>query len=364
MQWQKALVLGSGSYGTVYLGVPTNPNFGPSYYIAIKTSRLESSSTLQKERRILSRFVGCPEIVRCLGAQLSIECGLCYYNLQLEYASGGTLEDLIKRSSGGKLEEHDVRRYTTMILKGLRALHKQGYVHCDLKPANILAFSTGSGGVSKVKITDFGLSKIPGEENEIMRKRFSFRGTPNYMSPESVLWGIITPALDIWSLGCVVVEMVTGNVGWDSSISIDELMLEIACGNPPKIPETMSELGKDFLRGCLEKNPLKRLTAELLLLHPFLVEGCQGSPSAGPSALIGCSSSVSMKPHASKKSLPPPPGFSLKMKKPPSPEKLPPPAPATNLWLQSNTNMFTIPAFDRPMKQSAGVIKPYRLFPS
>ncbi|KAF5443811.1 hypothetical protein F2P56_036337 [Juglans regia] len=356
MKWQKDRVLGSGSYGTVYLGVPTNNPYIEPAYIAIKTSRLESSSTLQKERRILSRFVGCPEIVRCLGAELSIECGLHYYNLLLEYASGGTLQDLINRS-GGKLEEHDVRRYTRMILKGLLSLHEQGYVHCDLKPANILVFST-RGGVSEVKITDFGLSKIPGEENEFMRKRFSFRGTPYYMSPESVLLGIITPSLDIWSLGCVVVEMVTGNVAWDSSLSTDELMVKIACGDQTKIPETMSELGKDFLRGCFERNPLKRLTAEMLLLHPFLVEGSQGSPSAG--SALGCSSSASMKPFASKNFLPPP-GFSLNTNKPPSPEKRPPPTS----WLQAmNTNcMFTISAFDRPMKQSS-IIRPYLLFPS
>ncbi|XP_041016278.1 mitogen-activated protein kinase kinase kinase 20-like [Juglans microcarpa x Juglans regia] len=354
MKWQKDRVLGSGSFGTVYLGVPTNPYIEPAY-IAIKTSSLGSSSTLQKERRILSRFVGCPEIVRCLGAELSRECGLYYYNLLLEYASGGTLQDLIN-GSGGKLEEHDVRRYTRMILKGLLSLHEQGYVHCDLKPANILVFST-SMGVSEVKITDFGLAKIPGEENEFMRKRFSFRGTPYYMSPESVLLGIITPSLDIWSLGCVVVEMVTGNVAWDSSLSTDELMVEIACGDPTNIPETMSELGKDFLRGCFERNPLKRLTAEKLLLHPFLVEGSQGSPSAG--SALGCSSfneTLCFKKLSSSSTR-----VFMNTNKPPSPEKRPPPTS----WLQAtNTNcMFTIPAFDRPMKQSS-IIRPYRLFPS
>lgn len=130
---------------------------------------------------------------------MTVERGQMFYNLLLEYASGGTLHDLMERSEG-KLQERDVQKYTRMILKGLHCIHEKGYVHCDLKPENILVFYSLDGG-SYIKITDFGLSKIPGDENElIMKREFGFRGTPLYMSPESVVLGEIQGGLDICGL--------------------------------------------------------------------------------------------------------------------------------------------------------------------
>jgi serine/threonine protein kinase len=155
----------------------------------------------------------------------------------------GLLMNLIKKS-GGKLAEHDVQKYTKMIVKGLHCIHEKGYVHCDLKPENILVFSSPDGG-SSLKITDFGLSKIPGDLDELMTKSFGFRGTPVYLSPESLLHGGIQACLDIWSLGCVVVEMISGKWAWDCIGGREELAIEIATESP-KIPENMSETGKDF----------------------------------------------------------------------------------------------------------------------
>jgi serine/threonine protein kinase len=82
-----------------------------------------------------------------------------------------------------------------------------------------------------VKITDFGLSKIPGDLNELMTKRYDFRGTPIYMSPESFLVSEIKGGLDIWSLGCVVVEMVSGRPAWDCTGGLDDLGLNQFRGN-------------------------------------------------------------------------------------------------------------------------------------
>ncbi|KAF2309389.1 hypothetical protein GH714_001874 [Hevea brasiliensis] len=128
---------------------------------------------------------------------LSHENGMTIYNLLLEYAPGGSLADLINKY-GGKIPECDVRRYTRMILKGLSSIHNNGYVHCDLKPANILVFPSDQQDF-QLKIADFGLAKEPDEDNS--RKffyQYTFRGTPLYMSPESVKHAEISPALDIW----------------------------------------------------------------------------------------------------------------------------------------------------------------------
>jgi serine/threonine protein kinase len=203
MGWIKRRVLGMRTYGMVFLVEPTDPTAPP---IAFKMCPLAKSFSLQLEKRDLVRLRGCPEIVSCLGSTLTFEDGNePNYNLLLEYAAGGTLEDLIKKDSG--LREWDIRRYVRMILRGLCSVHEKGMVHCDLKPCNILVFP-GEGGVEdddRLKIADFGVVKEGRNYNEEMGCwRFDFQGTvgtPFYMWPESITHGEIGALLDIWSLG-------------------------------------------------------------------------------------------------------------------------------------------------------------------
>lgn len=143
MKWIKFQVLGRGSYGTVHLAVCAD-SYSSSGLIAVKSAILEHSFPLTKEAKILRQFADCSEIVRCFGVDLTVELGQMFYNLLLEYASGGTLHDLMERS-GGKLQERDVQKYTRMILKGLHCIHEKGYVQCDLKPENILVFYSRDG---------------------------------------------------------------------------------------------------------------------------------------------------------------------------------------------------------------------------
>jgi serine/threonine protein kinase len=94
--------------------------------IAVKSATLEQSSSLMKEAEIFKHFVDCPEIVRCFGVDVTVENGQRLFNLLLEYAQGGTLLDLIKKS-GGKMQENNVKKYTRMILKGLHCMHEKGF---------------------------------------------------------------------------------------------------------------------------------------------------------------------------------------------------------------------------------------------
>jgi serine/threonine protein kinase len=217
------------------------------------------------------------------------------YNLLLEYAAGGTLEDLIKKDSG--LCEWDIRRYVRMILQGLCSLHEKGMVHCDLKPSNILVFP-GEGGVNddRLKIADFGLVKEGRDYNEEMGfLRFNFRGTPFYMSPESVAHGEIGAPLDIWLLGCILVEMVNGKPALWKYRNLTALKLRLAVDQQsPGIPEGLSEDGKDFLRKCFAIDPSERWTAEMLLNHPFVskpVYGTTPDPPVSPKSPWDFSSS-------------------------------------------------------------------------
>ncbi|XP_017979753.1 PREDICTED: mitogen-activated protein kinase kinase kinase 3 [Theobroma cacao] len=216
---------------------------------------------------------GCPNIVQCFDMLTIIESEVPNYNLFLDYAPGGDLLNLIKKY-GGKIPESHVKSYTRMLLEGLRDVHKRGYVHCDLKPGNILVHpSDQPDSLSTLRIADFGLAKEP-EETDGPRTcphQLTFRGTARYMSPESVKDGNITAALDIWSLGCVVVEMMTGNPPWESVTTNRELAMKIALTDYiPDIPQDMSNLGKDFLMKCFAKDPRNRWTAAMLRSHPFI----------------------------------------------------------------------------------------------
>lgn len=102
----------------------------------------------------------------------------------------------------GKLNEHLVASYVVKILEGLHYLHKSQVVHCDLKAANILTTKTGN-----VKLSDFGVSL---NLRAMQREMSNVAGTPNWMAPEVIeLKGASTKS-DIWSLGCTVIELLTG----------------------------------------------------------------------------------------------------------------------------------------------------------
>ncbi|RDX89843.1 Mitogen-activated protein kinase kinase kinase 17, partial [Mucuna pruriens] len=268
-KWKNLTILGKGSYATVYLATITHPEEWSLKIVAVKRSRIFSFSidSLAKEKRILESFIGCKEILQFYFDQFTIKRNNIRYNLFMEFAPYGSLGDLIKKR---QLSESEVRIYTQMILKGLCSIHQKGVVHCDLKPDNILLFSSFEDGVRyQLKIADFGLSKTREETNANFRK-FKFKGTPIYMSPESVV-GIIETPLDIWSLGCIVIEMITGFHVWRNIQTRKEIMLKLAFHHEaPEIPNELSWECKNFLSKCFVKDHKERWTAAMLLNHPFL----------------------------------------------------------------------------------------------
>ncbi|KAJ9677491.1 hypothetical protein PVL29_022469 [Vitis rotundifolia] len=261
----KQRLIGQGASGKVYLAVSRN---GGGRLLAVKSSVCcSSSSSLLREEEIL-RFLGaCPDVVECFGGYSSMEFdGSWVYNLILEYAPGGTLRSLMERR-GGKLSESEVRDYARMIIRGLCYMHQKGLVHCDLKPDNVLVFPVVDGG-NVVKIADFGLAKRVGEEED---PRVGFRGTPAYMSPESLALKEHDAPMDIWSLGCTIIEMVTGQRVWTGCKRVGGIVEHVVANKQvPKIPECLSQYGKDFLEKCFVRDPKRRWTAEMLLHHPFV----------------------------------------------------------------------------------------------
>ncbi|KAK1375777.1 Serine carboxypeptidase 44 [Heracleum sosnowskyi] len=238
------------------------PGKGYREYVYLKSAPATDSSTLQLEKTILYDLKDCQQIVECFGDGFSVENRKLVYNLLLEFAAGGTLVDLMK-DSGDRIEEWDASKYTCMLLRGLSHMHQKGYVHCDLEPDNILVFLSKKKDGSldySLKIADFGSAKIISSDNLDYGR-----------SQLKTLLGVARDdvATDIWSLGCIVAEMLVGkSYVMDLKKSCkdnEENCLEI-------LPKFLSEDAKDFLRRCLTMNKKERWTSERLLHHPFITE--------------------------------------------------------------------------------------------
>ncbi|CAN6866809.1 unnamed protein product [Brassica oleracea var. botrytis] len=252
--------LGKGGFGSVSLMRDSKYRL-----YAEKSSPMDFIKSLEKEHRIMLRFRNHPPIVQTTSPNLHIGFNLdrCYINM--EFASKGTLHNVISQQFRGRpMPEIMIGRAARMILQGLEALHSQGYVHCDLKPANVLLFLSKTFGEPwDLKLADFGLSKEPGTD---ARSSLS-GGTPQYMPPESLGPNgvkMVGPAVDMWSLGCVVVEMFGG---WPEK--------RRGC-YAWRLPGLVSPVANDFLRRCMAFQPSRRSTAADLLKHPFV--GLQRGP--------------------------------------------------------------------------------------
>ncbi|WCJ40356.1 mitogen-activated protein kinase kinase kinase 20 [Euphorbia peplus] len=288
--WHRGPLLGKGGFGSVYLAELKNPNSSNSCFpelMAVKSAEVSAASSLQKEKQVLHDMRGCPYILNCYGEETTTAKNghMMIYNLLLEYASGGTLSSVIKRSGGSGLPELDVKRYTRCLLRGIDYIHRSGYVHCDLKPDNVLLVSDENWESFVPKIGDFGLAKKSVKSKNMELDRHVV-GTSLYLAPESVIDGIQETPSDIWALGCIVYEMLTGKKAWDPKpgMTTDELFEKIRdpC-EVPKIPANMSKEAKEFLNVCLVRNPFFRYSARMLLIQDFV----RGSSDGGIGRSLG-----------------------------------------------------------------------------
>ncbi|XP_059658757.1 mitogen-activated protein kinase kinase kinase 2-like [Cornus florida] len=154
-----------------------------------------------------------------------------------------------------------------------------GYVHCDIKPHNILLVSedTKSFIIPRLnlkrdkeiaKIADFGLAMKIGK-----KRSPKLRGTAMYLAPESVRHQEYQPHSDIWAFGCTVLQLITGTSPWHCEPHTQpcDLLYHIGWGKKlPEIPSWVSKEAKDFLEKCLVDDPKSRWSADMLLGHSFV----------------------------------------------------------------------------------------------
>ncbi|KAL8528649.1 hypothetical protein ACS0TY_006190 [Phlomoides rotata] len=279
-QWQKGKLIGRGTFGSVY--VASNRETGA--LCAMKEVEIlpddlksaESMRQLQQEIKVLSNLKH-PNIVQYYGSKI---VGDKFY-IYLEYVHPGSINKFFHDHCGA-ITESVVRNFTRHILCGLAYLHSTKTIHRDIKGANLLV-----DGYGVVKLADFGMAKhLNGQAANL-----SLKGSPYWIAPE--LLQPVTPkdanadvglAVDIWSLGCTIIEMMNGKPPW-SEYEGAAALFKVLKESPP-IPETLSAEGKDFLQRCFRRNPAERPTASELLDHPFVNSSSKFDATTYPKRLL------------------------------------------------------------------------------
>ncbi|KAI4325514.1 hypothetical protein MLD38_030902 [Melastoma candidum] len=262
-QWKKGKLIGRGTFGSVY--VASNRETGA--LCAMKEvelcpedpKSLECIKQLEQEINVLS-WLKHPNIVQYYGSETVDD----RFYIYLEYVHPGSINKYV-RDNFGAITESVVRNFTRHILSGLAYLHRKKTVHRDIKGANLLVDASGV-----VKLADFGMAKhLTGQAADL-----SLKGSPYWMAPELICSVMKNDnsdhafAVDIWSLGCTIIEMITGKPPW-SEFEGAAAMFRVLSDTPP-IPDMLSSEGKDFLQCCFRRNPAERPSAAKLLDHRFL----------------------------------------------------------------------------------------------
>jgi len=170
--------------------------------------------------------------------------------IAMEFVEGKSLKQLI--TSQGKLFLGQIYSIMGQICNAMSYAHQRGVIHCDIKPGNILVTNN-----EKVVIVDFGIART--SEFDIT-ENLTLVGTPSYMSPEQLKKGKVDYRSDIFSIGVVLYEMITGQKPF-SGENIAIVIKKILTEDPPNITSIMPDFSSEFnqiLKRCLAKNPDER----------------------------------------------------------------------------------------------------------
>jgi len=254
-KYQVERVLGEGGMGVVWLARDVNTEV-PVVLKAIRAEyahRKDFRDRILAEGRALAR-IDHPNVVRLNAVVVDGESLL----LVMQYVEGETLEARIARhvKDGKPLSTAEVLRIFRQILLGVAAAHEEGIIHRDLKPANVLI--RAKDGV--VKVTDFGIAKAEEDEKRGRGNTQGAIGSALYMAPEQCTAQSLDKRADVYALGVVLFELLTGRVPFDGPSNFEimkqhvEEPLPPLGGLRPDVPAWLERI----VRRCCEKDPKAR----------------------------------------------------------------------------------------------------------
>ncbi|ESO92542.1 hypothetical protein LOTGIDRAFT_162448 [Lottia gigantea] len=266
IHWVKGPLLGTGAFSTCYQArdVRTGVIMAVKQISFCRNSSSEQDKVVEaisEEIHMMSRL-NHANVVRIFGATKQG----CHFNMFVEWMPGGSVAYLL--GTYGSFSEGVILNYIKQCLLGLSYLHDKQILHRDLKGANLLVDSTGQ----KLRIGDFGAAaRLASQTTGAGEFQGQLLGTIAFMAPEVLRGYSYGRACDIWSVGCVIIEMATARPPWNAQDVSNHLALifKIASSvQPPPIPDNLSQPLRDLLLRCLEQNSDNRPTSKDLLIHP------------------------------------------------------------------------------------------------
>ncbi|CAG8476173.1 9609_t:CDS:2 [Diversispora eburnea] len=255
--------LGSGQFGRVWIAREKISG----YIVALKVMSIQKLA-LHKIQTQLRREVEIqtnlrhPNILRLLGHFYDEN----YVVLILEYAEKGELYTHLQKC--GRFSERRASKYFSQVTDALSYMHKKNVIHRDIKPENLLL-----GMKDEIKIADFGWSV-----HAPSHKRKTFCGTLDYLAPEMVNDEIYDEKVDLWTLGVLCYELLTGVPPFQTSGGSTETYRKIAKVNF-EFPEHLSYEAKDLINSLLQRDPKRRIPLKDVMTHPWIVKNREASTS-------------------------------------------------------------------------------------
>lgn len=282
--------IGRGGMGIVYLA----EDCALARLVAIKVLDKEITSSPLFEQRFLQEArtiasLNHPNILPIYALSHIEDC----WAIEMPYISGGSLMDAELR---GNLDVHRVLTHTRDILLALAVCHESGIIHRDVKPSNILLGENGT-----ALLSDFGLAKVlAAHQQDSLRASHSsslFIGTPRYAPPESWEEQAPTAAWDIYSVGMVLYEAISGSTPYDAETLLGLMKQLLERPVPPlkEVAPSVSQELSDLVSRMLFHDPAARFQDVADVLEAFWALPELSGDSPSPPVLV--------KPHAASKSL-------------------------------------------------------------
>ncbi|MEZ4219937.1 MAG: protein kinase [Polyangiaceae bacterium] len=196
--------LGRGGFGVVYVAVQTDLGRRVALKLLHRRHLQGVGSDRFRREATLAQYLAHPNTVRLF--DFGLHDGMPF--IVFELLSGESLASLLRRQ--GPLPPDRVIHLTVQILKSLMEAHEQGIVHRDIKPENLFVCSY-AGEQDFVKVLDFGIAKSVADESASLTGTGEAVGTPSYMPPEQLSGGVLGPATDLYAVGLVMAEMLSGS---------------------------------------------------------------------------------------------------------------------------------------------------------